>query len=52
MDNAYDMTQKLLKIVKNRKTPVLINKQENAYKKNRTASKSLAYESYSFDSSD
>jgi len=50
MNNTIDVTQKLLKIVKQRKTPVLVNKQENGYKKNRNVSKSLAYESYSSDS--
>lgn len=52
MYKSIDMTQKLLKIVKHRKTPVLVNKQVNAYKKNRNQSKSLSFESYSFDSND
>jgi len=50
MDNKINVTQKLLKIVKHRKTPVVVNKQENGYKKNRKVSRSLAYESYSYDS--
>ena len=49
MDNKINTTQKLLKIVKNRKTPVVINKQENSYIKNRRVSRSLSYESYSYD---
>ena len=50
MNDTIDVTQKLLKIVKHRKTPLLVNKQENSYRKNRNASKSLAYESYSYES--
>jgi len=52
MNKTIDVTQKLLKIVKQRKTPLVINKQENSYKKNRSVGKNLSYESYSFDSND
>jgi hypothetical protein len=52
MDNKINATQKLLKIVKNRKTPVVINKQENSYVRNRRITRSLSYESYSYDSND
>jgi len=50
MNNTIDVTEKLLKIVRNRKTPILVNKQENAYKKSRSSSKNLSYDSYSSDS--
>ena len=50
MENTINVTQKLLKIVKNRKTPIVVNKQESGYKRNRKMSGSLAHESYSYDS--
>jgi len=34
IDNANDATQKLLEIVKHRKTPIVVNKQESGYKRN------------------
>ncbi len=52
MDNKINATQKLLKMVKNRKTPVVVNKQEKSYMRRRKISTSLSYESYSFDSED
>ena len=52
MDNKINATQKLLKIVKNRNTPLVVNKQKNSYLRNRRSSRSLSYESYSFDSND
>jgi len=52
MDKTIDVTQKLLKIVKQRKTPLVITKQENSYKKNKNVSKNLSYDSYSYDSND
>lgn len=52
MDNKINHTQKLLEIVKNRKTPVVVNKQENSFIKNRRICRSLSYESYSFNSDD
>jgi len=52
MDNKINVTQKLLKIAKNRKTPVVVNKQENSYVRNRRSIRSLSYESYSYDSDD
>jgi len=52
MNNTIDVTQKLLKIVKHRKTPIVVNKQENGYKKNRNVGRNLSYESYSYDSND
>jgi hypothetical protein len=52
MDNKINATQKLLKMVKNRKTPLVVNKQENSYVRNRRIIKNLSYESYSYDSDD
>ncbi len=52
MDNKINATQKLLKIVKNRKTPLVVNKQENSYKRNKSSIRNLSYESYSYDSED
>ncbi len=52
MDNTINVTQKLLKLVKHRKTPLIVDKQKNGYNKNRQVSRSLSYESYSFDSND
>jgi len=52
MDNKINATQKLLEIVKNRKTPVVVYKQENSFVRNRRISGNLSYESYSFDSDD
>ena len=52
MNKTIDVTQKLLKIVKLRKTPLVVNKQENSYKKNRNIGINLSYESYSNDSND
>jgi len=52
MNKTIDVTQKLLKIVKQRKTPLLVNKQENGYKRNKNVNKNLSYESYSYDSND
>lgn len=52
MNKTIEVTQKLLKIVKQRKTPLVVNKQENTYKKNRNLGKNLSYESYSYDSND
>jgi ribosomal protein S24E len=52
MDKTINVTKKLLKIVKQRKTPLVVNKQDNSYKKNRSVGKNLSYESYSNDSND
>jgi hypothetical protein len=52
MDDKINATQKLLEIIKKRKTPVVINKQEKNYARNRRVSTSLSYESYSHDSDD
>jgi len=52
MDNKINVTQKLLKVVRHRKTPVIVNKQEDGYKRNRKVSRSLSYESYPYDSDD
>ena len=52
MVKEINITQKLLKIVENRKTPVIVNKQENSYIRNRKGIRSLAYESYSHDLDD
>ena len=52
MDNKINATQKLLKMVKNRKTPLVVNKQENSYVRNRRIIKNLSYERYSYDSDD
>lgn len=48
MENTINVTQKLLKIVKHRKTPIVVNKQESGYKRNRKMSGNLAHESYSY----
>ncbi len=47
MDGKMGVTQKLNEIVKNRKTPLIINKQENSYKIIRK-SRSLSIESFSY----
>ncbi len=52
MDNKINVTQKLHKIVKHRKTPVVVNKQEESYSRRRMTSRGLSYESYSYDSDD
>ena len=52
MENKINVTKKLLKIVKRRKTSIIFNKQEDGYKRNRNVSRSLSYESYSYDSND
>ena len=44
------ITQKLSNIVKLRKTPIIVNKQENNYKNFRRAGRSFASEGYSYDS--
>jgi len=50
MDDKINITQKLQKIVKQRKTPIVVKKQEHGYKPTRTTSGSLASESYSYSS--
>jgi len=50
MDEKINITKKLLNIVKNRKTPIVVSKQESGYTRNKKGNKSLAYESYSTDS--
>jgi len=52
MENKTNFTHKLLKIVKHRKTPLVINKQENSYSRKKMASRGLSHESYSYDSDD
>ncbi len=52
MDSKINITQKLLKIVKNRKTLLVVNKQESGYNRNRKVIRSLSYESYPNDSED
>lgn len=47
MENRNKVTEKLLKIVQNRKTKIVINKQESGYKRNRKMSGNLAHDSYS-----
>ena len=49
MRKEIDITKKLLNIVKNRNTPVIVNKQETSYVRNRKVIQSLAFESYSHD---
>jgi hypothetical protein len=49
MDDKINITKKLLNIVKNRKTPILINKQESGYNKNKRSGRSLSFDSYSND---
>ena len=52
MDDKVNVTQKLHKIVKHRKTPLVVNKQEDSYLRRRTVSRSLSFDSYSYDSDD
>ena len=47
MDGKMGVTQKLNEIVKYRKTPLIVNKQENGYKIIRKT-RSLSIESYSY----
>lgn len=51
MDGKIDVTQKLNEIVKGRKTPLIVNKQENGYKLIRKT-RSLSVESFSYDSNE
>jgi hypothetical protein len=48
MDNKVNVTKKLMKIVKHRKTPLVITKQEDNYNRTRKISGNLSYESYSY----
>jgi len=50
MDDKINATQKLQKIVKQRKTPIVVKKQEVGYRSSRTTSGSLASEGYSYSS--
>ena len=50
MNDKINITKKLLNIVKNRKTPIVVIKQESGYNRNKNVGKSLSYESYSNDS--
>ena len=50
MENTINVTQKLLKIVKQRKTPIVVYKQESGYKRNSKINGNLAHESYSYGS--
>lgn len=50
IDDKINATQRLIKIVKNRKTPLVVNKQEKSFIRKRNVSTSLSYESYSYDS--
>ncbi len=47
MENKINFTDRLIKIVKQRKTSIVVNKQNEGYKPNRRASKTLSHESYS-----
>jgi len=48
MENKINFTNRLIKIVKQRKTSPIINKQEDGYKANRRANKTLSHDSYSY----
>jgi len=48
MDNKINVTKKLMKIVKHRKTPMVITKQDNNYNRIKKISGNLSYESYSY----
>ena len=50
MDDKINITEKLQKIVKQRKTPLIIKKQETGYRPSRSNSGSLAGEGYSYSS--
>jgi hypothetical protein len=50
MDDKINITKKLLNIVKNRKTPIVVSKQESGYNRDKKVGKSLSYDSYSGDS--
>jgi len=50
MDNKLNITEKLQKIVKQRKTPIVVKKQEIGYKSSRATGVSLAGEGYSYSS--
>jgi len=49
MDDRINITKKLVSIVKNRKTPIVVNKQKSGYNKNKGSGRSLSYDSYSND---
>jgi len=50
MGDKNDITQKLLKIVKQRKTPIIVEKQEFGYKPSRSTGGGLVSEGYSYSS--
>jgi len=52
MENKINITEKLMKIVKHRKTPSVVIKQENSYKQNRKVIGNLAFDSYSSNNED
>jgi len=52
MENKTNITEKLMKIVKHRKTQSVVIKQENSYKKNRRVIGNLAFDSYSNNNED
>ncbi len=48
MENKINFTNRLIKIVKQRKTSLVISKQEEGYKANRRTNRSLSHDSYSY----
>ena len=48
MENKINFTDKLIKIVKQRKTSIVVNEQNEGYKSNRRINKTLSHESYSY----
>ena len=51
-DKTNDITKKLLEIVKQRKTPIVVNKQGSTSKAARKTKTSSSYDSYSYGSDD
>jgi hypothetical protein len=50
MGDKKNITEKLLKIVKQRKTPIVVEKQEIGYKLSRSTGGGLVSEGYSYSS--
>ena len=48
MENKNNFTNRLIKIVKQRKTSTVVIKQDEGYKSNRRINKSLSHDSYSY----
>jgi len=48
MESKINFTNRLIKIVKQRKTALVVNKQQEGYKVNRRPNRTLSHDSYSY----